>query len=50
MRDRQIGRHIGLTTIRARGHQITIPNDDPIRTGTLSVTLNSVAVHHGSKR
>jgi predicted RNA binding protein YcfA (HicA-like mRNA interferase family) len=49
----QVGRpagHILLTTTQAGEQQVTIPNQDPIRMGTLSAILNSVAVHHGLTR
>jgi predicted RNA binding protein YcfA (HicA-like mRNA interferase family) len=50
VQDGQTGSHIRLTTIRAGEHHVTIPNHDPIRMGTLSAILNSVAVHHGLTR
>jgi predicted RNA binding protein YcfA (HicA-like mRNA interferase family) len=50
VQDRQTGSHIRLTTTRAGEHHVTIPNHDPIRMGTLSAILNSVAVHQGLTR
>ncbi len=50
VQDRQTGSHIRLTTTQAGEHHVTIPNHDPIRMGTLSAILNSVAVHHGLTR
>lgn len=47
---RQTGSHIRLTTRTAGEHHITIPNHDPLRMGTLSAVLNSVAAHHGISR
>ena len=41
---RQKGSHIRLSRISEKGeHHITIPNHDPIKIGTLSAILNSVA-------
>ena len=47
---RQTGSHIRLTTLASGEHHITIPNHDPLRMGTLSAILNSVAIHHGISR
>jgi predicted RNA binding protein YcfA (HicA-like mRNA interferase family) len=42
---RQTGSHIRLTTYQNGQHHITIPNHDPIRTGTLNAILTEVALH-----
>jgi len=47
---RQTGSHIRLTTLTSGEHHITIPNHDPLRMGTLSAILNSIATHHGINR
>lgn len=47
---RQAGSHIRLTTQLDGEHHITIPNHDPLRMGTLSAILNSIASHHGITR
>lgn len=42
--DRQVGSHIRLIrNIRGREHQITIPNHNPIKIGTLNSILNDIA-------
>ena len=43
---RQKGSHIRLTTNLDGIHHETIPNHDPIKIGTLSVILKSIANHH----
>ena len=43
---RQKGSHIRLTTNLDGVHHETIPNHDPIKIGTLSVILKSIANHH----
>ena len=40
------GSHIRLTTNLDGVHHETIPNHDPIKIGTLSVILKSIANHH----
>lgn len=47
---RQKGSHIRMTTQEPSEHHITIPNHVPIRVGTLSTLLSSVAEHHGLSR
>ena len=42
---RQSGSHIRLTTLQNGQHHITIPNNDPIKIGSLSAILNDVAEH-----
>lgn len=42
---RQVGSHIRLTTNVNGTHQITVPNHNPIRIGTLNSILNDVASH-----
>ena len=42
---RQKGSHIRLTTPIPSEHHITIPNHDPLRIGTLSAILDSIAAH-----
>ena len=44
---RQKGSHIRVTTQRSGEHHEVIPAHDPIKTGTLSGILKSVAAHHG---
>jgi predicted RNA binding protein YcfA (HicA-like mRNA interferase family) len=45
--DRQKGSHVRVTTQRNGEHHEVIPNHRPIRTGTLSGILKSIAAHHG---
>ncbi|MDP3073514.1 MAG: type II toxin-antitoxin system HicA family toxin [Opitutaceae bacterium] len=45
--DRQKGSHVRVTTRRNGEHHEAIPNHHPIKTGTLSGILKSVATHHG---
>ena len=45
--DRQRGSHIRVTTQQGGEHHEVIPNHQPIRIGTLTGILKSVAVHHG---
>jgi len=42
---RQKGSHIRLTTTKQGEHHITIPNNDPIRLGTLSSIIIDIANH-----
>ncbi len=42
---RQVGSHIRLTTEKNGIHNITIPNHNPIKIGTLSNILKDVADH-----
>jgi predicted RNA binding protein YcfA (HicA-like mRNA interferase family) len=42
---RQVGSHIRLTTFQNGVHHITIPNNNPIKIGTLSSILYEVANH-----
>lgn len=44
--DRQNGSHIRVTTQRGGEHHEAIPNHNPIKTGTFSSILKSVAAHH----
>ena len=44
---RQKGSHIRLTTERHGEHHEVVPNHDPVKVGTLSGILRSVANHHG---
>jgi predicted RNA binding protein YcfA (HicA-like mRNA interferase family) len=46
MVDRQKGSHIRVTTQVGGEHHEVIPNHNPIRTGTLSSILKSIAAHH----
>jgi len=43
--ERQKGSHIRLVTTSNGKHNITIPNHDPIKIGTLSSILGEVANH-----
>mgnify|MGYP001157795983 FL=1 len=42
---RQTGSHMRLTTAQPSEHHITIPRHKPLRLGTLSAVLASVAAH-----
>jgi predicted RNA binding protein YcfA (HicA-like mRNA interferase family) len=44
--DRQKGSHIRVTTQRDGEHHEVVPNHSPIKIGTLSTLLKSVAAHH----
>jgi len=44
--DRQKGSHVRVTTQVGGEHHEVIPNHNPIRTGTLSNILKSIAYHH----
>ena len=44
--DRQRGSHIRVTTQQDGEHHEVIPNHNPIRTGTFSSILKSIAAHH----
>jgi predicted RNA binding protein YcfA (HicA-like mRNA interferase family) len=43
---RQKGSHIRFTTQRDGEHHEVVPNHHPIKTGTLSSILKSIAAHH----
>lgn len=43
---RQTGSHIRLSTLQGGEHHLTIPNHDPLRTGTLAAILSEIAHHH----
>lgn len=43
---RQTGSHVRLTTQRDGEHHEVVPNHNPIKCGTLSAILKSVAWHH----
>jgi predicted RNA binding protein YcfA (HicA-like mRNA interferase family) len=47
---RQTGSHVRLTTQVNGQHHVTVPLHDPLRVGTLSAILDSVAVHHAKTR
>ena len=47
---RQKGSHLRLTTQEGGEHHITVPNHDPLRTGTLNGILRDVAEHAGLAR
>jgi predicted RNA binding protein YcfA (HicA-like mRNA interferase family) len=47
---RQTGSHIRLTTTERGEHNITIPDHDPLRVGTLAGILGDVADHFGITR
>jgi predicted RNA binding protein YcfA (HicA-like mRNA interferase family) len=43
---RQTGSHMRLSTsYKGNEHHITIPNNEPLRTGTLNSIINGVAVY-----
>ena len=44
--NRQRGSHIRVTTQQDGEHHEVIPNHNPIRTGTFSGILKSIAAHH----
>jgi len=44
--DRQKGSHIRVTTQQEGEHHEVVPSHDPIKVGTLSGILKSVAAHH----
>lgn len=44
---RQRGSHIRMTTQQGGEHHEVVPNHNPIRVGTLSSILKSIAAHHG---
>lgn len=44
---RQKGSHIRITTQLDGEHHEVVPNHQPIRVGTLSGILKSIATHHG---
>jgi predicted RNA binding protein YcfA (HicA-like mRNA interferase family) len=43
---RQRGSHTRYTTQSGGEHHVTIPEHDPVKTGTLSGILKEVAAHH----
>ncbi len=47
---RQKGSHLRLTTQRRGEHHVTVPNHDPLRTGTLNGIMKDVAEHVGIAR
>jgi predicted RNA binding protein YcfA (HicA-like mRNA interferase family) len=47
---RQTGSHIRVTTQRGGEHQVTIPDHDHLRVGTLASILSDVAAHAGVSR
>jgi predicted RNA binding protein YcfA (HicA-like mRNA interferase family) len=47
---RQRGSHLRLTTHEGGEHHVTVPNHDPLRTGTLNGILKDVAAHAGLER
>jgi predicted RNA binding protein YcfA (HicA-like mRNA interferase family) len=44
---RQVGSHIRLTTSNNGVHNVTIPNHNPIKLGTLSGILKDIGGHFG---
>lgn len=47
---RHKGSHLRLTTQHRGEHHVTVPNHDPLRTGTLNGVLKDVAEHVGMSR
>ena len=47
---RQSGSHMRLTTTQNGEHHLTIPAHDPLKIGTLSSILGSVAAHLGMSK
>ncbi len=45
--DRQRGSHIRLHSEACAGHKLTIPDHQPIKTGTLAAILRDVSQHCG---
>ncbi len=43
---RQVGSHIRLSTDINGKHNITVPNHNPIKVGTLSSIIGRIADHH----
>lgn len=48
--NRQTGSHIRMTTQQRGEHHVTIPDHDPLKTGTLNAIVRSVAEHAGLSR
>lgn len=44
---RQTGSHLRLATVEQGEHHLTIPNHDPLKTGTLNGIIGDVAEHFG---
>lgn len=42
---RQTGSHMRLRTEREGEHQVTVPNHDPLKLGTLNAILRDIAQH-----
>jgi predicted RNA binding protein YcfA (HicA-like mRNA interferase family) len=47
---RQRGSHVRLTTEQNGRHDVTVPQHDPLRVGTLASILRDVAAHFGLSR
>lgn len=47
---RQRGSHVRLTTEQNGRHDVTVPQHDPLRVGTLAAILRDVAAHFGISR
>jgi predicted RNA binding protein YcfA (HicA-like mRNA interferase family) len=47
---RQTGSHVRLTTSEGGRQNVTIPNHDPLKVGTLAGILGDVAAHFGISR
>ena len=47
---RQAGSHMRLTTEISGQYQITIPDHDALKVGTLNAILREVSEHHGTTR
>jgi predicted RNA binding protein YcfA (HicA-like mRNA interferase family) len=47
---RQSGSHIRITTQKNGVHNMTIPDHDSLRVGTLSKILNDLSAHHNLSR
>jgi predicted RNA binding protein YcfA (HicA-like mRNA interferase family) len=43
---RQKGSHVRVTTQQGGEHHEVVPNHHPLKTGTLSSVLKSIAAHH----
>ena len=47
---RQKGSHIRMTTFKNGKHHLTVPNHNPVRTGTLNQILSDVASHFNTTK
>lgn len=50
LKDKQVGSHIKLTTVKNGEHHVTVPNHSPIKIGTLNNILKDISEHFGISR